>query len=167
MWPAGRTVCTTALNGVLRVAARMIGGVPVFRHMTDYIRDLLHCLPVQQHTHYKISSIVWHCDLGNAPSYLLELFILTLACFGRRSLRSASKGDFVVPRARIATRQKRAFSIVGLSVWNGLPSDLRSLPQDLSSSFYKLLKTLLLGRAWAGSALSSYLEGALYKLIYR
>ena len=42
-----------------------------------------------------------------------------------------------------ATRQKRAFSIVGPSVWNGLPSDLRSLPRDLSRSFYKLLKTLL------------------------
>ena len=54
--------------------------------------------------------------------------------------------------ARTATRQNRAFSIVGPSVWNGLPSDLRSLPRDVSSSFYKLLKTLLFGRAWAGSA---------------
>src|SRR6218665_741806 len=116
MWPAGRTLCTTALNGVLRAAARMIGGVPVFRHITDYMRDVLHWLPVQQHIHYKISSIVWHCDLGNAPSYLLELFILTLACSGRRSLRSATKGDFLVPRARTAARQKRAFSIVGPSV---------------------------------------------------
>src|SRR6218665_1598503 len=54
--------------------------------------------------------------------------------------------------ARTAARQKRAFSIVGPSVWNDLPSELRSLPRDLSSSFYKLLKTLLFGRAWAGSA---------------
>src|SRR6218665_1373245 len=84
-------------------------------------------------------------------SYLLELFILTSACSGRRSHRSASKGDFLVPRARTATRQKTAFSIVGPSVWNGLPSELRSLPRDLSSSFYKL-KALLFGRAWAGSA---------------
>src|SRR6218665_2408051 len=83
---------------------------------------------------------------------LLELFNLTSACSGRRSLRSATKGDFLVPRARTASRQKRAFSIVGPSVWNDLPSELRSLPGDLSSSFYKLLKTLLFGRAWAGSA---------------
>src|SRR6218665_2035691 len=62
------------------------------------------------------------------------------------------QGDFLVPRARTATRQKRAFSIVSPSVWNDLPSELRSLPRDLSSSFYKLLKTLLFGRAWAGSA---------------
>src|SRR6218665_967958 len=100
------------------------------------------------HPLYRISSIVWHCVLGNAPSYLLELFILTSACSGRRSLRSAPKGDFLVPLARTATRQKRAFSIVGPSVWTGLLSELRSLPRDLSSSFYKLLKTLLFGRAW-------------------
>src|SRR6218665_3054602 len=116
----------------------MIGGVPRFGHITAYMRDVLHWLPVQQCIHYRISSIVWHCVLGNETYYLLELFILTSAC---RSLRSASKGDFLVPRARTATRQKRAFSIVG-------PSELRSLPRDLSSSFYKLLKTLLFGRAW-------------------
>ena len=77
---------------------------------------------------------------------------MTSACSGRRSLRLATKGDFLVLRARTATRQKRAFSIVGPSVWNDLPSELRSLPQNLSSSVYKLLKTLLFGRAWAGSA---------------
>jgi len=130
----------------------MIGGVPRFGHITEYMRDVLHWLPVQQRIHYRISSIVWHCILGNVPSYLLDLFILPSACSGRRSLRSASKGDFVVPRARTATRQKRAFSIVGPSVGNGLLSDLRSLLEDLSSSFYKLLKTLLFDRAWAESA---------------
>src|SRR6218665_2619829 len=95
---------------ILRAAAHMIGGVPRFGHIKDYMRDVLHWLPIQQRIHYRISSIVWHCVLGNAPSYLLELFILTSACSGRRSLRSASKGDFLVPRARTATRQKRAFS---------------------------------------------------------
>src|SRR6218665_2388877 len=116
------------------------------------MRDVLHWLPVQQRIHYRISSIVWHCVLGNMPSYLLELFILSSACSGRRYLRSSSKGDFLVPFACTATRQKRAFSIGGPSVWNGLPSELRSLPRDLSSSFYKLLKTLLFRRAWAGNA---------------
>src|SRR6218665_835223 len=88
--------------------------------------------------------------LGRSRAEGLEtLFNLTSACSGRRSLRSATKGDFLVPRARTATRQKRAFLIVGPSFWNDLPSELRSLPRDLSSSFYKLLKTLLFGRAWA------------------
>src|SRR6218665_2542957 len=59
---------------------------------------------------------------------------------------------FVVPHARTAIKQHRAFSIVGRSVWNSLPSEIRSLPRDLSSSFYKLLKTFIFARAWAGSA---------------
>ena len=64
-----------------------------------------------------------------------ELFTLSSACSGRRSLALASRGDFMVPHARSATRQRRAFSIVGPSFWNSLPSDLRSLPRDLSESF--------------------------------
>src|SRR6218665_1259029 len=71
--------------------------------------NVLHYLPVQQRIFYRISSIVWHCVLGNAPSYLLELFILTSACSGRRSLRSATKGDFLVPRARNCHQTEKGF----------------------------------------------------------
>src|SRR6218665_2682874 len=101
-----------------------------------------------QHTNHKtnvhpilvsepLSTIVWRCVLGIVPTYLLGLFILTSSCTGRQSLRSASRCDFVVPRSRTAIKQHRAFSIVGPSVWNSLPSEIRSLPRDLSSSFYK------------------------------
>src|SRR6218665_2963947 len=110
----------------------------------------LHWLPVRQHIHYRLSTIVWHCVLGIAPTYLLELFILTSSCTGRQSLRSASRGNFVVPHARTAIKQHRVFSIVGPSVWNSLPSEIRSLPRDLSSSFYKLLKTFIF--TWVGIA---------------
>src|SRR6218665_2370776 len=89
------------LNGVLRAAARMIDGVPRFCHITDYMRDALHWLPVQQRIFYRISSIVWQCVLGNAPSYLLELFTLLWSPISPLGIQ----GDFVVPRARTATRQ--------------------------------------------------------------
>src|SRR6218665_2714793 len=79
----------------------IIGGVPRFCHITDYMRDVLHWLPVQQRIHYRIASIVWHCVLVNAPAYLLELFILSWL-----SARP-SNGDSVMPLARTATRQKR------------------------------------------------------------
>ena len=125
----------------------MIGGVPKFGHISDYMRDVLHWLPVQQRIHYRISSIVWHCVLGNAPSYLLELFNLNSVCSGRRSLRSATKGDFLVPRARTATRQKRAFPIVGPSVWNDLPLNFVLCRVTFPVIFFK--ETLVLfGRAW-------------------
>src|SRR6218665_565343 len=101
---------------------------------------------------------VWRCVFDIAPTYLLELFILTSACSGRQSLRSASSG---LPHVRTAIKQHRAFSIVGPSAW--LPSELRSLPRYLSSSFYKILKTLFSTRPGLGVPLSSYLEVVLYK----
>src|SRR6218665_2467093 len=40
------------LNGVLRAAACMIGGVPNFGHISHYMPDVLQWLPVQQRIHY-------------------------------------------------------------------------------------------------------------------
>src|SRR6218665_2426981 len=57
------------------------------------MQETLHWLPVQQRIHYRLSSIVWRYVLGIAPTYLLELFILTSYCSGRQSLRSASRGE--------------------------------------------------------------------------
>ena len=143
-----------AFDGVLRAAERMIGGAPKFGHISEFMRDTLHSagsLSGSAFTiHCRLSTIVWRCVLGIAPTYLVELFILTSSCTGRQSLRSASRGDFVVPHARTAIKQHRAFSIVSPFAWNSVPSELRSLPQDLSSSFYKLLKTFIFTRAWAG-----------------
>lgn len=92
----------------------------------------------------RTSFVVWHCVLCKVLAYLLELFIFTSACSVRQSLHWASRGDLVVLFARSATRQNRTSSILGPSVSNSLPTDLCSLPQELSNSFYKLLKTPLL-----------------------
>ena len=140
------------LEGVLRAAARLVGGVPKFGHISHYIRDVLHWLPVQSCIHFRVVSFAWRCILGTAPSYLREFFILTSTAVGRRSLRSASRGDFMVPYARTATRQHKAFSVTGPSVWNDLLSNLRSQPRNMSGTFYSLLKTFLFDRAWVGSA---------------
>src|SRR6218665_2541386 len=145
-----------AFDGVHRAAARMIGGVPKFGPISEFMRDTLHSagsLSGSAFTiHCRLSTIVWRCVLGIAPTYLVELFILTSSCTGRQSLLSASRGDFVVPHARTTIKQHRAFSIVGPSAWNSLPSEIRYLPRDLSSSFYKLLKTFIFAKTWARSA---------------
>ena len=57
-----------------------------------------------------------------------------------------------MPHDRTAIKQNRAYLIVGPSVWNSFPSEIRSLPRDLSSSFYKLLMIFIFAWAWAGSA---------------
>jgi len=65
---------------------------------------------------------------------------------------TASRGDYLIPRSYTTTKQNRGFSAAGLSIWNGLPFELRSLPRDFSSSFYSLLKAFLFAQDWAGSA---------------
>jgi len=112
--------------------------------MSVHMQDILHWLLVQQLIIIGSSASLETCR----PANLLEFFILTSACAGHRSLYSASIGDFVVLLACTATRQRRALLIVGTSVWNNLPSDLRSLPCDLSSSFINFSTSLWPSLGW-------------------
>ena len=93
-----------------------------------------------------------HSDCLRGGSLCYEVSSPPISYYGRRSLRSASRGDYLIPRSYTAIKQNRAFSAAGPSIWNGLPFELCSLPRDFSSSFYSLLKTFLFARAWAGSA---------------
>src|SRR5688572_3806608 len=130
------------------------------------MRDVLHWLPVQQRIHYRVSSIVWQCILGRAPFYLRELLTLTIsACSGRRSLRSACRGDFMVraltpPLGNVELSR----SLVPL---HGILSPLTCAPYlgtclVLSTNSLKLF---FLTGPGSGAPLSSDLEGALYKFL--
>src|SRR6218665_1883234 len=116
------------------------------------MRDTLHWLPVRQRILYRVSTIAWRCIFGVAPAYLSELFCPIFVLSGSAITSLASRGDYLIPRFYTATKQNRAFSAAGPSIWNGLPLELRSLPRDFSSSFYSLLKIFLFARAWTGSA---------------
>jgi hypothetical protein len=68
------------LERVLHVAARLIGGIPRLGHVSDYMRDVLHWLPLPQRISFRISAFVWRCLAGTAPtcrSYV-ALFLLTV-----------------------------------------------------------------------------------------
>src|SRR6218665_1313815 len=81
---------------------------------------------------------------------------------GRRALRSSATGQLLVPHAKTATRQRRAFSIVGPSTWNGLPLEMRILPKSNESTFCRLLKTDLYRLGWTGGRLGvDFLRGRL------
>jgi len=45
------------LDGILRAAARMIGSVPKFGHISECMRDTLYWLPVRQHIHIHYRNI--------------------------------------------------------------------------------------------------------------
>lgn len=150
---AGLPLAQTArLDRVLRCAARLIGRIPKYGSVSAYMRDTLHWLPIAQRICYRIAVLVWRCLLGSAPGYLCELCRPVSGLPGRRALRSSVTGQLLVPRAKTATRQRRAFSIVGPSTWNGLPLEIRILPKNNESAFCRLLKTDLYRRGWAGGA---------------
>src|SRR6218665_4069071 len=147
--PAVRLGC---IERVIRTAARLIGGIPRTGHVSAYMLDVLHWLPLQQRIIFRIGAMVWRCILGLAPAYLRDLCHPNPGTRGCSSLRSSEQGLLFVPFARTSTTQARAFSVVGPSVWNGLPLSQRLLPRILSDTFYSSLKTLLFSRARVGSA---------------
>src|SRR6218665_4530 len=109
-------------------------------------------LPISQRIQYRITALVSRCILRCAPSYLRDLCCPVSVLAARWVLRSAARGVLLVPRARLAIMQRRAFSVVGPSAWNDLPVELRFLLMTSPSKFYISLKSFFFGRDWAGSA---------------
>ena len=104
--PACRPGC---LDRVLRSAARLIGGIPKFGHVSKYMLDVLNWLPAEQWISYRIASLVWCCLLGLAPLYLRELCCPLLSAMSSRSLGSSQQGLLLVPFARTSAKQSRVF----------------------------------------------------------
>src|SRR6218665_808917 len=83
---------------------------------------------------YRMTALVCRCLMSLAPAYLVELCGPTLlSARSSHSLRSTEKrltekGILMVLFACTSIRQKRAFSVVRPSIWNGLHLTLRSLP---------------------------------------
>src|SRR5688572_8455141 len=97
------------LDRVLRSAARLIGRLPKFSPVSAYIRDVLHWLPISQRISYRTAAVVSRCVLGCAPSYLRDLCRPVSDVAARRALRSTTRGELLIPRARLAIKQRRAF----------------------------------------------------------
>src|SRR6218665_4002478 len=86
--------------------------------------------------------------IGTLHRHTSEIFaILPWAPKVRSYLRSMEQGWVLfVPFARTSTHQTRSFSVVGPSVWNGLPLALRLLPRVHSDAFISSLRTALFSR---------------------
>ena len=105
--------------------------------------EVLGWLPVRQRIEYRVASLVWRCQLGIAPIYLIDLFRSVSGIASGRSIRSAGKGVLSAPFSRTTLMQVRAFCINGLSVWNGLPLQLRLLSRTLSDT--SIVDTSIIG----------------------
>ena len=72
--------------------------------------------------------------------YLVDLCQSISSVASRQHLRSANRGLLVVPRHRLSSYGRLAFSVAGPVIWNWLPDSLR----DPAISFFKRsLKTFL------------------------
>src|SRR6218665_1586388 len=50
-------------TGLAANAARLIGGIPRTGHVSAYMLDALHWLPLQQRIMFRIGAMVWRCIL--------------------------------------------------------------------------------------------------------
>ena len=118
-------------------AARLLLNIAKFSGISAAIRDALHWLPIRKRIEFKIVLLVRHCLVGDAPEYLMELCRPVSSAAGRQSLRSASRGDLIVPRFRLRTFSYRAFAVSGPQLWNSLPLDVRQSRDNLLLQLFK------------------------------
>ena len=61
----------------------------------------------------------------------MEMYHPVSSVVGRKCLRSASRGDLVVPRFRLQTFGHWAFVVSGPQIWNSLPLKIRQSRDNL------------------------------------
>ena len=93
------------LDRVLCSAVRLIGRIPKFGSVSAYMCVVLHWLSVAQRIPYWVAALVSRCILGCAPSYLRDLCRSVSDVVARRTLRSATMGQLLIPRARLTAMQ--------------------------------------------------------------
>jgi len=140
----------------------LILNISKFDHISAVMRDTLHWLPVQDRIEYKLCFITRNSLAGVAPVYINDLCIPVHTEVGRQHLRSAARGDLVVPRFRLSRYGRRGFYVAGPSLWNSLPTSVRQLV-DKPLAFKRHLKTFLFQRQSSQHSWGFISQGALYK----
>jgi len=128
------------LQRVLDCAARVIYGGRRGDHVTPLLHDNLHWLRIREQITFKLCLLVYKATRGFAPSYIANMCIPVATVSTRQSLRSAARGDLLMPRTRVKFGN-RAFTVAGPEAWNSLPVDVRS--SDTVTAFKNSLKTYL------------------------
>ena len=112
------------LQMVLNAAARLVVGTGKFSHVTPILRDVLQWLPVQHRISYKIAILARDCIHGIGPAYFGDVCVPVTAAPGRTNLRSATRGDLLIPRTRTKLGE-RSFRISAATAWNSIPYSLK------------------------------------------
>jgi len=108
------------------------------------IRRDLQWLPVSHRITFKLCLLTWKTLHTAHPPYLSELITQYLP---PRALRSFNTNFLARPTGIISNFTSRAFSVSAPSIWNSLPTHIRSL--DKLSTFERQLKSHLFQSAFA------------------
>ena len=135
------------LQSVLNAAARLIARLPRFSHISTFMTEDLHWLPLTARIQFKILFLTCKTFLGQAPRYLCDLMRRPISATSGRPLRSFDHHDLLVPRSRTATAQHRAYASVGPLLWNDLPALTRAVMLSGGTTVSaRSLKTFLFSR---------------------
>ena len=130
-------------TNVLNATACVVSNTRKFhRGLSQLLHDDLHWLDVPDQVAFKLIVTVHRCLNGRAPNYLLNHVIPVSAIVSLQRLRSAQQNTLVVPRYRLTTYGRRAFSVAGPTAWNSLPVAFRD-PTISDACFRRHLKTVL------------------------
>jgi len=99
------------LQGVLNAAARLIARRRKCDSISSTIRDVLHWLPIRQRVDFKLSVLMFNCLRNLAPSYLVNMCQSVTSNLHRRRLRSAVRGDLIVPPTKTVRYGPRSFAV--------------------------------------------------------
>ena len=106
----GLPVSTLApLQRVLHAAAPVVMDLRPHDHVSSALREL-HWLPIKQRIEFKLCLLVQKSLIGHSPAYTSDLLTSAADVPGRHALRTASHGDFIVPRTnRKLSSDKQTF----------------------------------------------------------
>src|SRR6218665_1828865 len=105
----------------------MIARLPPYSHISDYMINELHWLPILARVRYKVLLLVAKSQQGLAPRYLCELMSKSPSARSSRPLRSADRCDLLAPWYRTSLSQNLAFAVVGPALWNDTHPAIRSV----------------------------------------
>src|SRR6218665_1560134 len=115
------------MQSVLNAAARMLARLQPYSHISDYMINELHWLPIFARVRYKVLLLVAKSQQGLAPKYLCEFMTKPPSARSFRPLRSADRCDLLIPWSCTSLSQNRSFAVVSPALWNDIPPALRSV----------------------------------------
>jgi hypothetical protein len=136
------------LQSVMHAAARLLYKTSRYASVTPLLRDL-HWLRMPERIQYKLCLMVFKATHEMAPSYITELCQSVNVNVRRSTLRSADRGDVLVPTRSSKHNTMfgdRAFRIAGPNTWNSLPADIKSC--STIDTFKKKLKSHLFVKSY-------------------